>query len=69
MKIAPTHAGRFQAILERKAAELAQVFRSEMASQSRRSQTEWLIQYAPEGSGDSTGMEVSFVSLRHSSFP
>jgi len=48
MKIASTIAGRFQAILERKAAELAQVLRSEAAAQSRRPQTEWLIQYAPE---------------------
>jgi hypothetical protein len=48
MKIAPTAAGRFQASLERKAAELAQVLRSETASQSRRAQTKWLIQFAPE---------------------
>jgi hypothetical protein len=34
MKIAPTDAGGFQAIFERKAAELAQVLRSETPSQS-----------------------------------
>jgi hypothetical protein len=47
-KIAPADARGFQAILELTAAELAQVLRSETASQSRRAQTEWLIQYALE---------------------
>jgi hypothetical protein len=64
MKIAHTEMGGFQVILERRAAELARV----TASQSSADQMVDSV-CVGAGSGDNTGLQVSFVSLRHSSFP